>query len=154
MVMASEANPAKSPPFCVAEQRSEYSRFVDVVAGRVITKVWKCKFRHEQKNRDFISSSALHLCNRRRVPEVGPIVVGVRVDAAYVDVELGLPVDEQIPVKGPLKRPRADQQARDGTKHQSPRLGPNHKLWIGEPEPDTVSVSKCICSIGKKYLLK
>ena len=37
-------------------------------------------------------------------------------------------------------------------------LGPNHKLWIGEPEPDTGSVSKrtpkCICSIAEKYLLK
>ena len=38
------------------------------------------------------------------------------------------------------------------------RLGPNHKLWIGKPEPDTGSVSKrtpkCICSIAEKYLLK
>ena len=37
------------------------------------------------------------------------------------------------------------------------RLGPNHKIWIGEPEPDTGSVSKrstkSIFIVSKKYLL-
>ena len=78
MVMASEANPTKSPPFCAAEQRSEYSRFVDVVAGRVITKVWKCKFKHEKKARlHLIPALSLYTCvTEGGYPKLDPLLSG------------------------------------------------------------------------------
>ena len=112
MVTASEATPEKSPPLCVARHLSEYSRFVDVVSGRVITKVWKCRLNScggSIRTKSFNS----YLRNRRWKFEIRPII-GVRVDSAYVDVELGLPVDERIPVKCPLEGSESYKDCNEG----------------------------------------